>query len=128
MPTLASNSNPEVNTQKIQIHFKVKERGTWKLSHSLLVDSSDPGEVKRVALKYMRKNINIYDKNERMLSLQTCFEDVVCDGTNTIYLIPASERDNAEHSGNTYSQPDSVNPTSNIESEPESGLEPVRKN
>jgi hypothetical protein len=44
-------------------------------------------------MKYMRKGerMLIFDTNLRMLTPQTCFEDVTADGTNTILLIP--ERD-----------------------------------
>lgn len=46
----------------------------------------------------MRKyeGIQIYDTNFRKLNPQTCFEDVTADGTNTILLIPYSEKDGIE--------------------------------
>ena len=34
-----------------------------------------------------------FDTNYHMLTLQTCVEDVIKDGTNTILLIPESEMD-----------------------------------
>lgn len=48
----------------------------------------------------MRKHdgIQIYDINFRKLDPCTCFEDVTADGTNTILLIPESERDVIEFS------------------------------
>jgi hypothetical protein len=60
-----------------------------------LVDPSDPSEVKRIAIKYMRKGerMHIFDTNFRMLTPQTCFEAVTADGTNTILLIPEREID-----------------------------------
>jgi hypothetical protein len=36
----------------------------------------------------MRKRIHMFDTSFRMLTPQTCFEDVTADGTNTILLIP----------------------------------------
>jgi hypothetical protein len=36
----------------------------------------------------MRKRIHMFDTSFRMLTPQTCFEDVTTDGTNTILLIP----------------------------------------
>jgi hypothetical protein len=46
----------------------------------------------------MRKyeGIQIYDTNLRKLNPQTCFEDVTEDGTNTILLIPESEKEGIE--------------------------------
>jgi hypothetical protein len=87
-----------VDVQKVPISFKIFERGTWRVERSLLVDPSEPlavKEVKRLAIKYMRKHdgIQIYDTNFRKLDPRTCFEDVTADGTNTILLIPESERD-----------------------------------
>jgi hypothetical protein len=60
-----------------------------------LVDPSDPSEVKRIAIKYMRKGerMHIFGTNFRMLTAQTCFEAVTADGTNTILLIPEREID-----------------------------------
>ena len=40
--------------------------------------------------------IQIYDTNLRKLNPETCFEDVTADGTNTILLIPESEKDGIE--------------------------------
>ncbi|PMD28826.1 hypothetical protein L207DRAFT_642847 [Hyaloscypha variabilis F] len=81
---------------QIQSEFKIRDRaGAWKLANALLVDPSDPSEVKRIALKYMRKRerIHIFDTNLRMLTPQTCFQDVKADGTNTILLIPELDID-----------------------------------
>jgi hypothetical protein len=46
----------------------------------------------------MRKyeGIQLYDTNFRKLNPQTCFEDVTADGTNTILLIPDSEKKGIE--------------------------------
>jgi hypothetical protein len=40
---------------RVHINFKVKERGIWRDIPPLIVDSSDPSEVERVAEKYMWK-------------------------------------------------------------------------
>jgi len=65
------------------------------LSSRSLVDRSDSSEVKRIAIKYMRKGgrMHIFDTNLRMLTPQTCFEAVAVDGRNTILLIPERELD-----------------------------------
>lgn len=97
--TLASASNPETTTQEAtEIHFKIKERGTWKSAGSLKVNPSDTRELKRVAVKYMRKEINICDKNGRVLKIQTCYEDAIASGENTLYLIPTRENGDTVYS------------------------------
>ncbi|KAH8600146.1 hypothetical protein B0O99DRAFT_668732 [Bisporella sp. PMI_857] len=71
---------------KVWIEFKICDRtGTWKLANALLVDPSDPSEVKRIAIKYMRKGerMHIFDTNLH----------ATADGTNTILLIPEREID-----------------------------------
>ncbi|CZR66318.1 uncharacterized protein PAC_16219 [Phialocephala subalpina] len=77
----------------VWIKFKIRDRGGWRVVQDLEVDPSDPSEVKRIAMKYMRKweRMHIFNINLRMLTPQTCFEDITADGTNTILLIP--ERD-----------------------------------
>ncbi|KAF2176051.1 hypothetical protein K469DRAFT_761633 [Zopfia rhizophila CBS 207.26] len=94
----APYSDQQADAQKVPINFKICERGTWRVERSLLVNPSKPlavKEVKRLAIKYMRKHdgMQIYDINFRQLDPRTCFEDVTADGTNTILLIPDSERD-----------------------------------
>jgi len=86
----ASDSQPTPQ-EKIKIHFKSKERGTMRSAGSLWVDPSDTQELKRVATKYMRKNVDICDKDGRLIKVQRCFEDAIAGGENTLYLIPKLE-------------------------------------
>lgn len=52
----------------IWITFKVWERGVWRTAQSLLVDSSDPSEVERTVVKYMRKEqMRLYDTDLNIL-------------------------------------------------------------
>ncbi|KAH7111054.1 hypothetical protein B0J11DRAFT_473541 [Dendryphion nanum] len=81
-------TNQGSDLQPVRIEYKIRDHGVWRVSHTLLVHPSDPSEVKRVAIKYMRKRIQIFDTSFRMLTPQTCFENVTADGTNTILLIP----------------------------------------
>jgi hypothetical protein len=57
----------------------------------LLVDPSDPSEVERVAKKYMRKRIRLFDTELNILTPRGCFEAALVDGTNTVLLIPQAE-------------------------------------
>jgi hypothetical protein len=52
------------------ITFKDRERGVWRTAQSLLVNSSDPSEVKRKAVKYMRKKeqMRLYDTDLNILT------------------------------------------------------------
>lgn len=60
------------------------------------VDSSDPSEVKRLAVKYMRKRIRLFDTDFNILTPADCFEAVTAGGKNTILLIPEGEIDISE--------------------------------
>ena len=76
---------------KIHIKYKIRERGAWRTADRLLVDPSDPSEVERVAKKYMRKRIRLFDTALNILTPQECFEAALASGTNTIFLIPEAE-------------------------------------
>ena len=88
LQTTRQSSDQGPDLPRVRIEYKIRDRGVWKVSHTLLVDPSDPSEARRVAIKYMRKRIHMFDTSFRMLTSQTCFEDVTTDGTNTILLIP----------------------------------------
>jgi hypothetical protein len=72
----------------VRIEFKIHERDDWRTVRSLLVDSSDPSEVERVATKYMRKGIRAFDSSLNLLVPRMCFEAAIADGSNTILLVP----------------------------------------
>ena len=76
---------------KVQIRFKIRERGVWRDVETLSVDRSDPSEVARVAKKNTRKGLRTFDTNAQLLGPDDCFEAVTSDGTNTILLIPQNE-------------------------------------
>jgi hypothetical protein len=61
--------------------------GGWKTVHELQVNPSDPSEVERVARKDARnQNATFYDKNLRKLTPAQCFQAVIEDETNTIFM------------------------------------------
>jgi hypothetical protein len=74
--------------------LKVLEHGVWQ-TVTLLVDPSEPWAVTRVVVKYMSKREPFYPFNTKLdrLTLQTCFEDVLADGTNTILLVTEADID-----------------------------------
>ena len=79
----------------IWITFKVRERGVWRTAESLHVYSSDPSEVERIAVKYMRKReqIRVYDTDLNILTPQMCFQAAIANGSNMLLLIPEKEID-----------------------------------
>lgn len=122
----------------VWIKFKIRDRGGWRVVQDLEVDPSDPSEVKRIAMKYMRKweRMYIFDTNLRMLTPQTCFEDVTADGTNTILLIPERDIDTDNLPSSvpekrsdlqTNSEAGLSTPEPNPEDGEEDGAETVRK-
>lgn len=125
---LPSFSSPELTVQqKVQIHFKIKERGVWKPDDNLWVNPTDPIDLRRKVVKYMRKRIHIYDKNERRLKIDTCYDDAIADGENTLYLIPEWEEGYVDStmSGSPFdTQP---NVPSNADTEQGEDIEPERK-
>ena len=57
------------------------------------MDPSDPSEAERIAAKYMRKKMRLYDTNLNILTPGNCFDAATGDGSNTILLIPEAEID-----------------------------------
>ncbi|KAF2652846.1 hypothetical protein K491DRAFT_681048 [Lophiostoma macrostomum CBS 122681] len=104
--TSTSTSNLKTPTQQaVDIHFKIRDHGKWRLLQTLSVDPSDTRELKRFVVKYLSKHEPIYtcDKDKRMLKVETCFEDAIADGENTLYLIPESELNDGNDSNGSDS-------------------------
>jgi hypothetical protein len=68
------------------------------------VDPSDPSEVERVAVKYMRKHVRLFDTQLNILTPADCFEAVTTNGSNTILLIPEEEIDISKELENSVSK------------------------
>jgi hypothetical protein len=75
------------------ITFKVRERGVWRTAQSLLVNSSDPSEIERIAVKYMRKKeqMRLYNTDLNILTPQICFQAAIANRGNILLLIPERE-------------------------------------
>ena len=76
------------NSTKIRIVFKIWESGHWRDNLDHLIDLFDTSEIKRVAKENMKKKIRLFDLNLRMLMPRDCFEAIITNSTNSIYLIP----------------------------------------
>jgi uncharacterized protein YjbI with pentapeptide repeats len=94
--SLLQDPTPLAQTpDSVWITFKVRERGVWRTAQSLHVYSSDPSEVGRIAVKYMRKReqIRVYDTDLNILTPQMCFQAAIANGSNMLLLIPEKEID-----------------------------------
>jgi hypothetical protein len=112
----STTSELKTSTQQpVDIHFKIRDHGKWRLLETLSVDPSNTSELERFVVKYMRKHepIYTYTNNKRMVKVGTCFEDAIADGENTLYLIPKWELNNGNGSnGNGSDENDSQVPQS----------------
>jgi hypothetical protein len=68
------------------------------------VDPSDPSEIKRVAVKYMRKCVRLFNTKLNILAPADCFKAATIDGSNTILLISKAEIDITKELENSTSK------------------------
>lgn len=68
--------------------------------------SSDPFEVERIAVRYMRRReqIRVYDTDLNILTPQMYFEAAIANGSNMLLLIPEKEIDINEELDASVSQ------------------------
>lgn len=84
---LARETRDEQRSGSICINFNVRELGTWRTAHSLLVDPADTSEIERMAKKYLRKQYILFDYDLYPLTPLNCFQAAIMNGRNAIYLI-----------------------------------------
>ncbi|KAH7379030.1 hypothetical protein BKA64DRAFT_750205 [Cadophora sp. MPI-SDFR-AT-0126] len=93
------DSTPVTQTpDSVWITFKILERGVWRTAQRLHVRFSDPSEVERIAVKYMRKSeqIRVYDTDLNILTPQMCYEAAMANRCNILLLIPGKQLDISE--------------------------------
>jgi hypothetical protein len=83
----------EERPEPIRIAFNIRERRVWRTANSILVDPEDPSIIERIATKYMRKQIRLFDEELYPLTPEGCFQAAIAGGRNAIYLIPEAEID-----------------------------------
>jgi len=54
---------------------------------------NNPSEIKRVATKYIQRDMHLMTVRGRGLTPERCYDAVVSDGTYTIVLVPREERE-----------------------------------
>ena len=77
----------------------IMNNGIYKLDREVKVNRSNLWEVKRIMIKYIRKEeyISIYDANNKMLNPNSCFDNITEDGSNTIFIVPGSQANTASN-------------------------------
>ena len=96
------------------INFNIRELGVWRTAHGVLVDPSDTSEIVRMAKKYMRKQIMLFDYDMFPLTPANCFQAAIKNGRNAIYLMAEREIDTRKNG-----LPPLPDPQSEAETEPE---------
>lgn len=83
----------EERPDPIRMTFNIRERRVWRTADSIMVDLEDPSVIERIATKYMRKQIRLFDAELYPLTPEGCFQAAIAGGRNAIYLIPEAEID-----------------------------------
>jgi len=102
------------------IRFKTRD---WVSVENLTVNPSIPDDVEKVwrlASKYLRKNIGLFDEFDRVLTPDTCFKRVTEDGSHTVRLRPNWEV-------STEFKPCAPSSGTSSEGEQEQGMKSKRK-
>ncbi|KIM98708.1 hypothetical protein OIDMADRAFT_57053 [Oidiodendron maius Zn] len=68
-----------------------QELGSWKNLPHIMVDHSNPSNVKDVMRDHICKRIRPFNTSLRLIGVKDCFKLAIGDGTNTILLIPNGE-------------------------------------
>lgn len=82
-----SDGREITRNKEITIKFKVYEQDKWRISDILTVNPSEPSEVERVAKKYIRKSLTLYDSSLRVIRPSQCFSAATEDRINMILLM-----------------------------------------
>jgi hypothetical protein len=90
---LAQERRHEKRPEPIRISFIIRELGIWRTAHSVLVDPFDTSEIERMAKKYMRKQIRLFDYDLYPMTPRNCFQAAIQNGRNAIYLMTGREID-----------------------------------
>ncbi|KAF2843984.1 hypothetical protein T440DRAFT_512424 [Plenodomus tracheiphilus IPT5] len=85
----------ELPASQICIEFKILKKDAWVLDRKIWASRDVPAPFRRAAKKYGRKDtpMKIYDIRGRIMSIETCMEDILQNGTGAIFLRPWGQRD-----------------------------------
>jgi myosin heavy subunit len=76
----------------VLITFKTYNGETWVVKQIVQTNVDDPEPVRRAAERYQSDAMKLYDSHNRVLSIETCMEDVLQDRTKTIFLFPTGSK------------------------------------
>jgi hypothetical protein len=76
----------------VLITFKTYNGEAWVVKQIVQTNVDDPEPVRRAAEKHQSDAMKLYDSHNRVLSIETCMEDVLQDRTKTIFLFPIGEK------------------------------------
>lgn len=74
--------------ETVPVEFKVLIDGKWKIEYMLLVDPAELLAVQQLVARYRRNGMGIFSSKDQVLRPQTCFQQVIDDGSKTIHLRP----------------------------------------
>ena len=85
-----STANAELDDPRIEVKLKEMKDGKWEIADTILVRPNNILDTGRWLWKYERKftRWELKTKSNKRLDKQTCLQDVIRDGTYTIYLHP----------------------------------------
>jgi hypothetical protein len=71
--------------------MKIKRQGAWRDMQPLMVDPSNPSNLKRLLQRYIRQEMRPFSTRLGMLPAGDCFELIMGDGTKMILFLPDDE-------------------------------------
>jgi hypothetical protein len=86
--SVATTSDHEPAASPMRVVFNKLRGETWKFDQEFLVSLEDPNPVREAVVGYRRRGFDFYDSQDRILSLETCLEDIAQDKIRTVFLRP----------------------------------------
>jgi hypothetical protein len=86
--SVATTSDHEPATSPMRVVFNKLRGETWRVDQEFLVSLEDSNPVREAAVDYRRQGFDFYDSQYRILSLETCLEDIAQGRIRTIFLRP----------------------------------------
>ncbi|KAF2844516.1 hypothetical protein T440DRAFT_436373 [Plenodomus tracheiphilus IPT5] len=96
-PTKACTQAGEVQATMIQMQLKTRtEEGNWIVKQGELATFKGPADVRRYVTKHTDSldEVELRDSDDRILSIDTCVEDVTMDQSFTIFVVVQPRRRN----------------------------------
>jgi hypothetical protein len=82
----AATFDQEQTASQVCVEFRIINGESSTLDKKVLASPENPEPVREAAQAYHERHMKLYDSGGRILSVETCLEDVIKDKTPTIYL------------------------------------------